>query len=119
MEELDKIDVSGVVLEVLLEQSIDGGLKHEGIVDGNHANTLLTIPARLTTASDAGVHDVVRDEEECLEELGHPAKGGSLKVLLFGQRLLENKGDGVGDGHATVTFSTDGVDFEGLRNTES
>lgn len=114
VEELDEVDVGGVGAEVLLEEGVDGGLEHEGVVDGDHADTLLAVPAGLATAGDARVHDVVRDEEEGLEELGHPAEGGRLEVLLLREGLLEEEGDGVGDRHAAVAFSAEGVDLEGL-----
>lgn len=114
VEELNEVDVGGVRAEVLLEEGVDGRLQHEGIVDGNHANTVLAVPARLTTAGDAAVHDIVGDEEEGLEQLRHPAKSGSLEVLVLGQRGIEKQGDGVGNGHASVALATKSVDLETL-----
>lgn len=41
VEELKEVNIVGLLAEVLLESGIDGGLKHEGVVDGNCSNTLL------------------------------------------------------------------------------
>ena len=38
-----------------------------GVVDGNVADNLYREPARLTTASNGLVHDVVCNQEECLQ----------------------------------------------------
>src|SRR5260221_1773900 len=50
-----------------LDEMIDCRLEHETVVDGYHPDRWLTIPARLATASDRGVHDVVRNEKESLK----------------------------------------------------
>lgn len=114
VEELEEVDVAGVVAEVLLEEGVDGRLEHESVVDGDHADALVAVPAGLAAAGDGRVHDVVRDEEEGLEELGHPAEGGRLEVLIFGEGSAEEEGDGVGDRHAAVALAADGIDLEGL-----
>lgn len=119
MEKLDKIDVGRVGAEVLLEKGVNGGFKHESVVDSYHANTLLAVPTGLATAGNTRIHDVVGNEKEGLEKLRHPAKRSSLEILLFGKRLLEEEGDRVRDGHAAVAFSTERVDFERLRSSVS
>lgn len=112
VEKVDEIDVGGVRAEVLPEEDVNGSLKDDGVVDGNHADTLVTVPAGLAAAGDAAVHDIVGDEEEGLEQLGQPAQGSGLEVLLLGKRGAEEDGDRVGHGHAAVAFSAQGVDFE-------
>lgn len=114
MEELKKVNIGRVGAEELLEESVDDGLEHESIVDGDHTNTILAVPAGLATAGDAAVHNVVGDEEEGLEELSHPAKSGRSKVLFLGERFVEQERDGVGNRHAAVAFSAKRVDLEVL-----
>ena len=53
---------------MLLEDEEDAGLEHEGVVDGDHAHFVLSIPTGLASPGDAGVHDVVADQEEGLQE---------------------------------------------------
>lgn len=119
VEELDEVDVGGVVAEVLLEEGVDGHLEHEGVVDGDHADAVLAVPAGGAAAGDAAVHDVVGDEEEGLQQLRHPAEGGGLEVLVLGEGLFEDEGDGVGDGHAAVAFTAEGVNIETLQSMVS
>lgn len=109
VEELDEVDVGGVGLEALLQDQVDGGLQHEGIVDGDEANTLVAIPAGLATASDGAVHDIIADQEESLEQLGEPAQNAQVLELLLGQGLLQEGETGVGDGETTVELATGGV----------
>lgn len=115
VEELDELDVAGVVAEVLLEDDVDAGLEQERVVDGDHADALLAVPTGLAAARDAAVHDVVGDEEEGLEELRHPAQRGSLEVFLLSQRSAQDDGDRVGDRHAPVAFPAEGVGLEVLK----
>lgn len=55
-----------MLAEVFLEEVVDGSFEHECIVDGDHSDVGLSVPAWLTATSDAAVHDIVRDEEEGL-----------------------------------------------------
>lgn len=73
VEELDHVDVALVLAKVLLEEHVDGGLEHEGVVDGNHADLGGEIPAGRASARLGRVHDVVGDEEEGLEQFDHPS----------------------------------------------
>ena len=114
VEQLEEVDVGLVRAEVLLQQGVDGSLKQKGVVDGNHANTVLEVPAGLASTGDAAVHYIVGDEEEGLEELGAPAKGSGVEVLLFGKGSLEEERDGIGDRHASVALSTNRVGVEVL-----
>ncbi len=118
MEELDEVDIRRVLAEVLLEEGVDCGFEHEGVVDGDHADAFLAVPTWGTAAGDGGVHDVVRDEEEGLEKLGHPAQSGGLEVFLLREVLAGENGDRVWDGHAAVTFSPDGVGIEVLHGVK-
>jgi len=52
--------------EILLEKDVDCSLEHKSIVNSNHPNVWLSVPAWLASASDAGVHNIIRDEEESL-----------------------------------------------------
>lgn len=97
MEELDKIDVCRVGTEVFLQKNVDGGLEHECIVDRNHADSGAAVPAWLATASDRAVHYIIRDEEEGLQELGHPSKEAKMLELFLGQGLLEEREGSVGN----------------------
>ena len=42
MEKLDQVDIVRVLLEVLLQEEVDGRLENEGIVDGNVTDSLLS-----------------------------------------------------------------------------
>lgn len=59
VEELDKIDICRVRAEVFLQENVDRGLEHEGIVDCNHADSRAAVPARLATTSDRAVHYII------------------------------------------------------------
>jgi hypothetical protein len=89
LEELDEVDVRSVGAEVLLEEDEDGGLEHEGVVNGDHADFGCEVPAGLATAGLGRVHDVVGDEEEGLQELDHPAERGGVEVLILSEIASE------------------------------
>ena len=114
MEQFDEIDVAFVLAEVLLEEDEDGGLEHEGVVDGDHADLGLEVPAGLAAAGLGRVHDVVRDQEEGLEELNHPAESGRVEVLLLSEVASEEQLGGVDDGQAAVALAADDIVVEGL-----
>ena len=100
--------------EALFEDSVDAAFEHEGVVDGDHVNAGHPIPAGFAAPGCGGVHYVVADEEEGLEELGEPAEGGEVGVLLRGEwRGVEEDRSCVGDGQASVELATCVV-FEGL-----
>lgn len=105
--------------EVLLEERVDGRLEHEGVVDRDHADVWLAVPAGRAAASDTAVHDIVRYKEESLQELGHPSKCRGLEELLFAQGRFLQEGDGVGNRQASIAFSTDGVGIQRLDNVVS
>lgn len=67
MEEFDKINVIVGVTEVLFQEMVNAGFKQKGVIDGNHANPVLAEPAWLTATSDGGVHNVIRNQKECLQ----------------------------------------------------
>ena len=104
LEKLENIHVVGMLSEMFLEERVDGHFEHEGVVYGDHAYAWLAVPAWLAAASDGGVHDVIRDEEECLQELGEPAEGCGEEVFGFVERTREEEGGGVRDGEAAVAF---------------
>ena len=112
LEKLDHIHVAGMLSKVFLEKGVDGHFQHEGIVYGDHAYARFAVPARLAAAGDGGVHYVVRDEEECLQELGEPAEGCGEEIFGFVERTGEEEGGRVGDGEAAVAFSAQCVVVE-------
>jgi hypothetical protein len=114
VEQLHQVDVVAVLAEVLLEQDVNGALEHKSIVDGNHADVGHEVPARRTTAGLGRVHDVVRDEEEGLQQLNHPAESGGAEVLVVGEIALEEQSRCVDDRHAAVALAADCVVLERL-----
>jgi hypothetical protein len=112
VEQLHQVDVVAILAEVLLEQDVNGALEHESIVDGNHADVGHKVPAGRTTAGLGRVHDVVRDEEEGLQQLNHPAESGGAEVLVVGEIALEQQSRCVDDRHAAVALAADGVVLE-------
>ena len=114
MEEFENGEVGRVSAEVGPEKEINATFKHEGVVDGDHADLWPAVPARLRAARVRCVHDVVGDEEEGLEEFGQPAQGGRVGVFMGRERAGEQVGGGVGDGEAAVVFPAEGIVGEGL-----
>jgi hypothetical protein len=114
LEELNEVDVRGVTAEVLLEQDEDGGLEHEGVVDGDHADVGREVPAGLAAAGLGRVHDVVGDEEEGLQQLDHPAERGGVEVLLLSELTSEEQLGGINDGQTAVAFAANDIVVEGL-----
>lgn len=121
VEEFEEHAVIRFGAEVLLEQKVDGGFQHEGVVDGNVADTVDAVPARLTSASDAGIHHVIGDEEVGLEKLDAPAEDGGLEVFGLGELTRELTSgsigakedlDGVNDGKTAVELATGSVVVE-------
>ena len=66
MEQIDKIAVIWLALEVESEEVENGSFEHEGVVDRYHADFGQAVPAWLRTAGDRRIHDVVCNEEEGL-----------------------------------------------------
>jgi len=96
VEELDDVDIRRVGAEALLQNHVDGRFKHEGIVDGDQTDTLLTVPARQTTAGNRAIHQVVADQEESLQQLSEPAQNAQVLELFVVQGLLEEGETGIG-----------------------
>lgn len=112
VEELNKINVVGLLLEVVLEENVDGGLEHKGVVDGNHTNLGVLVPARLTSAGDGAIHNIVSYQEVGLQKLDTPSKEGSLLVLFFGElikRLVLKKSVSVNNRETSVSLAADTV----------
>lgn len=101
---------------MLLEDNIDSGLEHKGIVDGNQTDTLLTVPTGLATTSDGAIHHVITDQEESLEQLCEPAQSAEVLELFIVEGLLEKSQTGIGNGETAIQLSTGGIDIDGLRN---
>jgi len=109
VEEVDQVDVGRVGAEVGAQEDVEGGFEHEGVVDGHHAYPRLAVPAGVAPSRVGGVHDVVADEEEGLEQLREPAEGAGEFVLGGGERGGGEEGAGVDDGEAAVVFSAEGI----------
>ena len=54
---------------MFLQQDVYAHFKHEGIIDGDHADLGPPKPAGLAATSMRGVHDVVAHQEESLQHL--------------------------------------------------
>jgi hypothetical protein len=67
VEEVEEVGVERVPTEVCLEEVVDGGLKHEGVIDRDVGDLGNPEPAWLATTGDRLVHHVVGDEEVGLE----------------------------------------------------
>lgn len=119
VEQLEEVDVCRVRAEMLLEDNIDSGLEHKGIVDGNQTDTLLTVPTGLATTSDGAVHHVITDQEESLQQLCEPAQSAEVLELLIVEGLLKKSQAGIGNGETAIQLSTGGVDMEGLKNRKN
>lgn len=117
VEELDDVNVGGVRAETLLEDEVDSRLQHEGVVDGDLADTFMTVPAGFATTGDRGVHHIITDQEESLEQLSHPAQDAEVLELLLGQGLLQESKAGVRDRETTVKLTAGNIDVERLCGT--
>lgn len=118
VEQLHDEAVRGVGAEIFGQEDVNGRFEHEGIVDGDHADLGDAEPARVPAARVGGVHDIVRDEEESLQKLGHPAEGSGIEEFLLGKGAAAKNAGGVNHGHAAVTFPTHGVVLERLQEDE-
>lgn len=119
VEELNEVNVGGVRAEPRLQDVVDGGLEHEGVVDRDHSHSLVSVPAGLATARDRAIHHVVADQEEGLQELRQPAQGAEVLELLVVQGPLEECEGGVRDGEAAVELAAGGVGVERLERMVS
>ena len=114
VEKFEEVDVGRVRAEVLLEDHIDSGLEHEGVVDGDQTDSVLAVPAGLATTGDGAVHNVIADQEESLKQLSEPAQGAEVLELLISERLFQSQ-TGVGDGETAIQLSTRDIDIHGLE----
>lgn len=119
VEELDQVNVGGVRAEALLEDKVDGGFQHEGIVDGNEADALLAVPAGLTTAGDGAVHNIITHQEESLQKLGEPTQDAQVLELFIGEGLLQEGKASIGNRETPVQFATRSVNIERLSMEET
>ena len=75
MEKLKKINVVGLLSEVLLEEVVDSSLEHESVVDGDVGDSLL---------QDASEEDDNRDLKLALLDTGRNKRcGGEVEVVLL------------------------------------
>lgn len=86
MEKFNEIDVVVGIAEVLLQEVVDAGFKQESVVDSNHTNTILAEPAWLTTTSDGGIHNIIRDQKEGLQL--QSIKLALASILLIQREIL-------------------------------
>lgn len=87
--------------------------EHPPVVDGDGLHVRQAEPAGLPSAGDTVVHEVIRHQEEGLQELDAPAQRGGLAALLVGQVVAHQLGEGAPHaqcGQASVHLATgDGV----------
>jgi hypothetical protein len=67
VHEIEKVNVKRFFAEVFAHHLEDCAFQKEGIVHSHKIDTLYAVPARLATAGNARVHDVVCYEEVRLE----------------------------------------------------
>lgn len=129
-------------MEVFAEYLEDCAFDNEHIVHGlRTTDALRAVPAGLTTAGDAGVHDIVTDEHVGLELLcrtiyqdaprqeveGHeetnpfdgPAEDGCLGVFRLCKLAALENSDRVDDTQTPVKFSTGNVVVNALSRRQS
>ncbi len=81
-------------------------LKNQSIINGIVLGHIrLFVPARSSTAGNAGVHDIIGHEKEGLEPLDLPSQNGGILVLLFGEFALFEDFDSFDDGEAAGHFT--------------
>ena len=132
VEELKKVDIILLLAEVLLEEIIDGALEQERVVYGNETDFLVTEPTWLAATSYTRVHDIVGDQEECLQlstqvrkqssatniatyQLHTPAQDSSLQVLIVRQRTSLQDLHCINDGQAAVQLASGNIVVQVLR----
>jgi len=59
MHEIEQVNIKWVLAEVFTDHLEDCAFKKEGIVHGHKTNALYAVPARLATAGNARVHNVI------------------------------------------------------------
>lgn len=122
VEEFNKINVVGLLLEVVFKKNVNGSLEHKSVVDGNHTNLGGLVPARLTSTGDGAVHDIVSYQKVGLQKLDTPSKEGSLLVLFFGEfieRLVLKKSVGVNNRETSVSLAADTVVDQTLQKKKN
>lgn len=67
VEKFDQINVVAGAFKVLLQENENARFQDKRVVNGNGSNTILAVPARLTTTGDRGVHHIISDEEVGLQ----------------------------------------------------
>ena len=115
-EQLEELDVGGVLLEVAAEGLVDEDLEEEGVVNGIVLGDVrVLVPARSAAAGDGAVHDVVGDEEEGLEPLDLPPEDGGVEELLVGEGPALEDLDALDDGEAARHLAAGHRRFEAFR----
>ena len=91
LKEVDQVDINGRVAKVLAKEAVNHALEHERVVNGVEPDLRESKKAGLAATRDGGIHDVIGDEEEGLEQLDAPAEdvSGALFVGLGGVALAE------------------------------
>jgi hypothetical protein len=74
-EKFKEIYVIRLLAEVLLQELIQCGFEHEGIINSDVIDALYAIPAGLSTARNRGIHHIIRDQETCLELSSYTESG--------------------------------------------
>ena len=84
---MDEVDIKGFLMEVFANYLMDRAFNDERIIHGfSTTDTLRAVPAGLTTTSDAGVHDIVTDENVGLKLLCRTNVSGRATARGWGGR---------------------------------
>ncbi len=110
-EKFQNVDVRWMTLEMSTQCLIDHVLENERIIDGIVlCDVRYFIPAGLSPSGNAGIHDVVGDEEDGLEPFDHPTEYRRVLILRGGEFSLFQYLHATDDRKATCHFPTwDGV----------
>ena len=66
VEELEKVDIIALLSKMTLNEMVNRRLEHERIVDCDEPDFRILVPARLPSAGDGRIHDIVGNEEKRL-----------------------------------------------------
>ena len=101
------MDVGGMRLEMPTQCLINHVLENECIIDGIVLGDVWhLVPTGLSPTGDAGIHNVVGDEEDGLEPFDHPSEYGRILVFRGGEFALFEYLDALNYRETTGHFPT-------------
>lgn len=63
VEELEEVNIIALLSKMALDEVVNRRLEHERVVDGDESDFSVLIPARLPSAGDGRIHDIIRNKE--------------------------------------------------------